>query len=237
MIRELVWDSEHFGKKIGSLSLTPKTMGRLNRTLKDARAHGFAYLICRLCRQDAQLISALESVGFHLVDIGVTWIGNTGDLLNSLPGRKMRQPSIMEAKESDIPSLRRMATSLFTESRFYNDTFFSAEEADALFKVWIGNSVKKAAADIVFFVPRAGFITCRKSDRQRGEIVLIGLTPKKRGMGIGTQLVKHSLLWFKKQKVPVVSVRTQLKNVGSMNFYRRTGFSIGSYDLVYSKIL
>jgi ribosomal protein S18 acetylase RimI-like enzyme len=97
--------------------------------------------------------------------------------------------------------------------------------------------VNGSAADIVFFIPHTGFITCRKSDRQRGEIVLIGLTSKKRGMGIGTQLVKHSLLWFKEQKVSAVSVRTQLKNTGSMNFYRRAGFSIGSYDLVYSRIL
>ena len=237
MIRELVWDTGLFGKKIGSISLTSKTIGHLNRTLKDARRNGFAYLICRLCRQDTQLISALESEGFHLVDIGVTWTGNTGELLSSLPKGNIKQLSIREANERDIPSLRHMATSLFADSRFYNDPFFSVNEADKLFKEWIGNSVKKSFADIVFIVPGAGFITCRKSDQQRGEIMLIGLKPKKRGMGIGTQLVKHSLLWFDKQKVSVVSVRTQLKNTGSMNFYRRAGFSIGSYDFVYSKIL
>jgi len=237
MIRDLVWDSTLFGKKIGSLSLTPKTIRRLNRAIEDAARQGFAYISCRLEKQDEKLIKALESSGFHLSDIGVTWMGRTAELLSKLHDRETPRLNVRQAAQRDIVDLRHMSQALFSDSRFYSDPFFTQDDADRLFQTWIENSVKGAAADIVYVIPRTGFITCRKSGRNSGEIVLIGVNNKKRGKGVGTLLLKYSLLWFKDQKVHVISVRTQLKNIGSMNFYRRAGFSIGSYDVVYSKIL
>ena len=66
----------------------------------------------------------------------------------------------------DIPALQKYITSLFPESRFYNDPFFSREDADRLYRAWIENSVRGEAADIVFHIPGTGFISCRKAGEE-----------------------------------------------------------------------
>ena len=145
--------------------------------------------------------------------------------------------SIKVATYKDIPGLKKIATSLFSESRFYRDPFFSKEEADKLYQTWIENSVKGAAADIVFWIPRRGFITCKKSGEHSGEIVLLGIKKSFRGKGCGTALVKESMIWFHAQDIPSITVRTQVKNLGALNFYLKLGFSLRGYDIVFGNIL
>src|SRR4030042_6111447 len=71
--------------------------------------------------------------------------------------------SIKVATYEDIPMLKRTIKSLFLESRFYNDPFFSKQDADKLYQAWIENSVKGHAADIVFCISHTGFVACKKS--------------------------------------------------------------------------
>jgi len=141
------------------------------------------------------------------------------------------------AKEQDIPSLRKMAVSLFNHSRFYQDPFFTRTEADRLFRQWTENAVLGVAADTVLLVPDAGFIACKLSGRKYGEISLVGVTGAYQGKGIGASLVRAALAWFNKKSIETVTVRTQLINTEAMNFYRSLGFSIKSYDIVFGKIL
>jgi GNAT superfamily N-acetyltransferase len=154
-------------------------------------------------------------------------------------GEKDSLPSgyIKKATERDIPMLKRMSRSLFPESRFYSDPFFSKDEADGLYQTWIENSVKGEAADTVFCIPRKGFITCRKSGRRSGQIVVIGITRAFRGKGLGTALVKEAMQWFADRKIAEVTVRTQLKNLSALSFYLRLGFLPKEYDLVFGKIV
>jgi len=69
---------------------------------------------------------------------------------------------VRTALRNDIPKLKKMSTSLFADSCFYHDPFFSKKEADTLFQAWIENSVLGDAADIFYYVPDKGFITCKK---------------------------------------------------------------------------
>jgi GNAT superfamily N-acetyltransferase len=128
-----------------------------------------------------------------------------------------------------------MSASLFTDSRFYHDPFF--KKADTLFQTWIENSVIGNAADIVYYVPDKGFITCKKANAGTGEIKLIGVRKKFRSQGVGSMLMERALEWFKTHDINVVSVRTQLKNIDAVNFYIKFGFLLKGYDLVYGKIL
>lgn len=237
MIQELIWDSTLLGKKIGLLEISSVKPVSLNAALRKASNQGFAYVICKMRDQDTRLTRLLESRGFYLSDIGITWHADAEHLMKNIRGESSLSSMICTAQEHDIPMLGKMSRSLFTESRFYHDPFFSKKDADMLYRVWTENSVRGKAADIVFFIPNGGFITCRKKGRCAGEIVLIGLRPSFRRRGYGTALVQKALHWFNNNRIREITVRTQAKNISAMNFYLKSGFTIQGIDLVYAKIV
>jgi dTDP-4-amino-4,6-dideoxy-D-galactose acyltransferase len=237
-IEELPWDSAFFGKKIGAFKAPSDDLSVLQDTLKKAKKDGFAYLRCRLPAQDAVLIRLLESNGFYLTDIGVTLATATQSYFQQEKQlRPAKQNPIKAATLEDIPALQKYITSLFRESRFYNDPFFPREDADRLYRAWIENSVKGEAADIVFHIPGTGFISCRKAGKHSGQIVLIGIKKRFRGKGYGTALMAEAMEWFRRECINAVSVRTQLKNVKALNFYARMGFYVKGYDIVFGKVV
>ena len=238
MIKELPWDSAFFQRKIGALKVPSDDLSVLQDTLKKAKKDGFAYLTCRLPAQDAVLIRLLESNGFYLTDIGVTLETATRRYFQQgKQARPAKQNAIKAATLEDIPALQKYITSLFPESRFYNDPFFPREDADRLYRAWIENSVRGEAAGIVFHIPGTGFISCRKAGKHAGQIVLIGVKKGFRGKGCGTALMSEAMKWFRRERSMTVTVRTQLKNIKALNFYIRFGFSVRDFDVVFGKIL
>jgi dTDP-4-amino-4,6-dideoxy-D-galactose acyltransferase len=235
-IEELKWDSAFFQRKIGTLKSPFDDLSALKDTLKKAKKDGFKYLTCRLAAQDTVLIRLLESNGFYLTDIGVTLETATRRYFQQgKQSRPTKQNAIKAATLEDIPALQKYITSLFSESRFYNDSFFPGEDADRLYRAWIENSVKGDAADVVFHIPGTGFISCRKSGKNSGQIVLIGVKKRFRGKGYGTALITEAMHWFRKERVRTVTVRTQLKNDRALNFYARIGFYVKGSDIVFGK--
>jgi dTDP-4-amino-4,6-dideoxy-D-galactose acyltransferase len=237
-IEELKWDSAFFRKKIGALKAPSEDCSGLKDTLKKAKKDGFEYVACRLEMQDTGLIRHLESNGFYLADIGVTLATDTQRFFQKeKQSPRTKQNGIQAATPQDTPALQKYITSLFPESRFYNDPFFSKKDADKLYRAWIENSVKGEAADIVFHIPGAGFISCRKSGKNSGKIVLIGIKKGSRGKGYGTALLAEAMDWFRKERSRTVTVRTQLKNTKALNFYLHSGFMVKEYDIIFGKIL
>lgn len=238
MIKELVWDSALFGKKIGELTITSQNPGQIVTAVEKAKADGFQYIICKIHSLQTSTVKLLESLDFYLSDIGVTWEVETNKFLYENINKNLKTgQDVKTAVESDIPRLKKISKSLFTESRFYNDSFFSREEADALYQAWTENSVKGKAADVVLYMQDTGFITCKKTVSNSGEIVLIGIKKEFRNKGVGTILMEEAIKWFKKQGVNLVSVRTQLKNLNAINLYLKSGFYVKGYDIVFAKIL
>jgi len=238
MIHELKWDSDLFGKKIGILSIDSDSVSKISAIIKKAKGDGFKYIICKLKEQQTPVIRALESSGFYLSDIGITWAIESNQIKYKSSSKNLKKKNLIRiATDKDTPMLKKMITQLFLESRFYNDPFFSKKEADKLYSTWIENSVGGKNADIVYVIPEIGFIVCKKNTEKRGEISLIGIKQDFRGKGFGINLLNAALDWFKSQDVSIVSVRTQLKNLNAMNFYLKSGFFIESYDLIFARIL
>jgi len=238
MLRELKWDSDFFKKKIGELIVDPESPPKLSSILKKAKERRFQYIICKLHTQHIPFIKALESSGFYLSDVGVTWEFMLKDFnLPYINKRAYAKVSITTATGKDISMLKRLVTSLFRESRFYNDPFFSKREANRLYRAWIENSVKRKEADIVYIAPEVGFVTCKKVSANRGEIILIGIKKGFRGKGIGKTLLGAAFNWAKTHNLNSLRARTQLRNLIAMNFYAKSGFYIKDYDFVFAKIL
>jgi GNAT superfamily N-acetyltransferase len=236
MIRELTWDSHFFGRKIGELSLQKTGPDRLPHLLQQARKQGFEYLTCKTATLENSLIRDLETHGFTLVDIGITWAINTGRFLSYASKKPIKNAKgVRVAEDRDIPMLKKMTTSLFSRSRFYRDPFFTRTQANSLYRTWIENSVRGEAADIVYIIPETGLVTCKKTGKGKGAIVLIGVTTRARGKRLGTSLLHTAMKWFHMQGIHNVQARTQLNNLNAMNFYPRSGFSMKRYDLIFRK--
>jgi len=236
MVRTLSWDSKFFQKKIGEIRFDRRKCHQLQGVVQNAQKKGFQYLICKIRNHETSAVKTLESLNFYLSDIGITW-----KLDIQKDPRMIHQPAASEktiriAGVKDIPLLQKMITSMFVTSRFYKDPFFTRSEANKLYQKWIENSVLGKAADIVFFIPDTGFACCKKIQR-KGDIRLIGVKKQLRGKGIGTVLLREALQWFCKNKIYIITARTQLKNVPALNFYRKAGFEVAEYDIIFSKIL
>ena len=228
MIEEAVWDSEFFKRKIGRLTSVPAG-NALRKCLQQAAANGYAYLTCRIVLENISEIQRLEKHGFYVTDIGAVW---------------ERKPAISSPEQAsgvrlaslkDSSSLEALCEGLFREGRFFNDPFFTHQEAERLYLQWVINSLRDRTSRI-FFVEGSGFVVCHRI-KNRGDIGLIGVTPARQGKGIGRSLVRRALTWFQEEKLDNVTVRTQATNISAMNFYLRMGFRIKYTDMTMGLIL
>ena len=227
MIERLEWDSKLFKEKIGRLTKVPSER-RLISLLRQADKEGYAYLTCRLVAGKMSGMQLLEAHGFYTVDIGTVWERQT----ENMPEQGF---VIKRAMGKDATALSSISAGLFSDSRFYNDPFFTSAEAEKLYRKWIGNSLRDRACR-TFLIEGCGFITCKKQNNN-GDIALIGVVPEKQGKGIGRSLVYHALSWFKRKKVDTLTVRTQTNNVRAMNFYLGLGFKVKYADMTMGFIL
>lgn len=235
MIEALKWDSEFFGRKIGVLTGDLASPAAVAADLAAAAAGGFAYLTCRPPVEHAAAIRTLERAGFYLTDIGVTWSSEVRDY--QAGAAAVPAGTIRAATSADVPQLSAAAMTLFPLSRFYADPFFSAEEADRLHAAWLANSVSGQAADAVLINPDAGFVTCKLTKDGGGEVALIGVWHASRGRGAGRDLMTAAVQWFAGRGVTTVRVKTQVKNLQAMNFYRRLGFGLHATDMTMGCML
>jgi len=179
----------------------------------------------------------LEAKGFYLTDITITWTIALLDEHNNEAACCKTTPSARPAIVQDVPMSRDMAKSLFLDSRFYNDPFYTKEEADNLYQTWIENSIRGITAHAVFLIPDGGFITCRKLELNTGEIGLIGVRREMQRQELGKRLTLTAMGWFRSEGCSEVKVKTQLRNIAAMNFYSRLGFTIKEYSLIFGNIL
>lgn len=226
MIRELIWDTEFFNRKIGAIDKVTSDL-ELKELLAYATKQQFRYLVCRLMANEIASIQVLGKNNFYMTDIGVTW---ERDVEVESPRIPARVGTI-----EDIDTVKRVAKGIFKDGRFYQDPFFTKEEADRFYQVWAKNSLK-GFADKVFLIEDKGFITCKISDNV-GSIPLIGVSESYQGKGMGTALVLNAMKWFKERGINRVTVRTQAGNNKSMRFYEHLGFEVKTIDVTMGKIL
>lgn len=232
MIEPVSWDSRFFSRKIGRVSVCPSSLEGLTAALDAAKSEGFQSLMRRIGHDEFDSVQMFERAGFCLVDAGIVWTCSAQHRIQTEGADPTRQATV-----ADIPALQQSMRRLWTDSRFYHDPFFSTEEADRLFDAWVQNSVTGQAADAAFTVDNLALVTCKKVDGNRGDIPLVGVHPSQQGKGYGRWLVARALQWFSDNGCRTVTVRTQLRNVDALNFYRSLGFVVGGADMTVSKIL
>jgi GNAT superfamily N-acetyltransferase len=232
VIELLAWDSQLLGRKMGRIIAKPSSLAELEAAVTTARGDGFQYLMRRIGHDEFDTTRWFEQTGFCVADIGVVWQCDP-----HLTVAKANASLATTPTENAIPILQKAMHRIWNDSRFYHDPFFSESDADLVFAEWVKNSVTRQAAHAAFTIGNLSLITCKKLEDNRGDIPLVGVHPSQQGKGLGRHLVARALQWFRDNGCKSVTVRTQLRNIAALNFYRSVGFAVGWTDLTVSKTL
>lgn len=229
----LDWDSKILERAVAKVisfegRREPRLQGKLVKELtRSFSENEIVYATYRIYASEFVNIHALEQEGFLLVDGHMSLETNiTGSTLHEAN-------AIRIAKESDIPNLTKLASSAFSQTRFYNDPLVKKYQADAVYSEWVKNSIKGFMADRVFVWEEGGdiigFITLKKN----GNISLIAVSGAERGKGIGKSLVKAALNQFVSWGLKKSTVETQTTNVAALRTYQGCGYRIVSSHLTF----
>ena len=228
----LPWDTEFFRSRVGRVNANRLTVAGMRAALdwcKKNRIDGLCFLADSA---DSQTIRIAERNRFALVDIRVT----LECLVQSDSGRE--DGRIRLYHPDDLPALREIAEGAHHDSRFYSDYNFRRELCDEFYRTWITRDCE-GYAQAVFVAEDggepAGYISCYLGENRIGRIGLIGVAQRSQGKGLGTALIERALHWFAQQRIVVVSVVTQGRNVQAQRLYQRAGFVTANVQFWYHR--
>jgi dTDP-4-amino-4,6-dideoxy-D-galactose acyltransferase len=229
--RYLSWDSGHFGVRIGRVNATRLTAALLADIDRWANSHSIDCLYF-LAEPDPLTMRLAAGMGFRFVDARTTFEAQL-----PRPASSEETRSIRPATLDDIPDLRRIAGESHRDSRFYVDGNFPPAACDEMYRIWIERSCREPEfAGVVFVAERercpVGYISCRVAT-ETGDIGLVAVDGKCRGLGLGDQLVSQALSWFAAQGARRVTVVTQGLNVPAQRLYQKSGFLVSAVQLWY----
>lgn len=183
----LAWDSDHFGIPIGRLLSPAVSEVDLTKALEHADAAGIRCLYWLSTPDEAQ-IALGQRAAFKKVDVRVELAADLG----SQPLPLKETPGIREAAESDLASLKELASRSHRNTRFYTDRSFARAAADGLYAAWIEGSFNDPTQTVYVSGPPGepdGYIAFGVTQEGHGVIGLIAVAESQRGGGIGSALV------------------------------------------------
>lgn len=232
--QRLPWDSKFFGVEVARVN--GDTLDRDRAALIDTwcQEHQIQLLYFLARSDDSVTTQAAQASHYREVDVRVT-------LERSLAGYQpaASRSTVSTFIESDLPALRQIARSSYTDSRFYHDGRLPRAKCDELYDIWTTQACEREPDHVL--VARdggeaVGYVSCSiNPESRRSDIVLIGVAQHARGRGIGKSLVETALNWAAARNSPVVSVVTQGRNVAAQRLYEGCGFVTRSLGRYYHK--
>ncbi len=234
VVRPLPWDSQFFGIRVGRVTPYSVTEDLLALADRWAREEGIRCLYYLADFGSPRSIRLAEEHGYRLADARVTLSRLVPAAAEPAPGDPPTRPS----RGEDLPELRALAATAFTDSRFFFDDRFPRERSRELYAQWV-EGLHRGPSGRVFVVELdgrvAGFIACDRVGVSRGVIGLIAVREGYQGRRVGSALVGRALKWFAEQDLPVAQVVTQGRNAGAQRLYQKCGFRTESVRLWYHK--
>jgi ribosomal protein S18 acetylase RimI-like enzyme len=196
---------------------------------------GYDQLIRRVDASSFDDVWALESTGYLLMDVGVTFARR---LAGPYEPKHAPQVEVRPAISDDVEQLLATMLDVPWGSRYEADPAYDRDAVRNLQARWLRNSlVGRADHVLIGHVEHrpAGYVTCRlveEHGERIGEIDLVGTVPAFRGRGVAAAIVDHSLAWFS-ERVAVVTVRTQATNTIAAGVYERAGMTLRHSDMTF----
>ena len=223
-IIQLKWDTDFFGYKVGKLLLNDNNLDEnllINNDFK----------LIYLFSNDPLSEDLVKKHNLFLSDEKIDLITNVSNLTDN----KFENENLVELNILD-DNLLDLTFQSGHFSRFKIDSNFKNNEFETLYTAWIEQSISHENADKVigFSINNkvVGFITFVLKNNMF-DIGLIAVNEQHRSLKIGKQLLAYVFNYSLSKKVDFVTVTTQNKNQGALNFYLQNGFSINQTTYIY----
>ena len=244
--KKLDWDTSFFGIPFFKVEFTefPKEVDFLviQEAFSKFRAYiglSFSeyYIFAEVPCEDTGVIAGLTGSGWRLIETRMTYYR---DDLQSYTYPK-RNP-VRNATKSDIEDLRKAAIEAVNYyDRFHADDFFLKKESDDFLAIFIENSVKGFADEVI--VPADGpanaFLTGNYlesppslSQKKMGKMVLSAVTGARKGWYV--KLIAELSFKFKERGLDTVFMTTQATNRAVLKVWSRHGYQFGRCSHIFS---
>ena len=179
--------------------------------------------------EDLSAVKHLEDLGFRLIDTNVQLVRKSEPI-------NIQDSSSRFAHDTDANSVREVAGSSFTQSRFHLDQKIPREIADLVKSEWAGNFFlnKRGEWMVVSEINGivVGFLQLLKKNDSTIVIDLIAVAPGHQGIGIGKSMISFAIQNCL-EGYPTVIVGTQIANTNSLKTYNNLGFRTSSAQYVF----
>jgi dTDP-4-amino-4,6-dideoxy-D-galactose acyltransferase len=244
--RTLDWDTKFFGVPTFRIDYTqlPLNVKLVSVQLAFLKFRKYLsslcssfYLFAEVPSEDTAVIAGMSGAGCRLIETRVTCFRD--DLQNFT---YKTQSETRDAVETDIPELRIAAVQAVNPyDRFHADDFFTSKEADDFLAIFIENSVKGFADEVI--VPTTGpanafltgnYVATPHSlfGRKIGKMVFSAATPARRGWYV--KLIGELSLKFKENGLDTAFMTTQATNRAVLKVWFKHGYRFGRCTHIFS---
>jgi ribosomal protein S18 acetylase RimI-like enzyme len=247
MLDGLPWDSDVFGKRMGTISCmeidpcvhAKQASDLLNSIIELARREGYEFLLSKTYTDNVQSVHLFEGAGFKLVDTLLDFVWEKEDFASTRENGKetMREFEISFAEKRDEEELRRIAKSAFGGhfGRYHSDPNISREKACSVYEEWISSSLK-GYADYFLVAKRGGEIAGysiwkkqssleAKYEMGIGHYSIAGISPKFQGKGLFSLLTSEGMALLEKD-IERIEGPTHINNYPVQRGYTKLGWRI-----------
>ena len=234
--RQLAWDSSFFGLPMGRIeyavatdrALLPVLVGDAVTQLQE---RGVRHVSARADVADIDLIAALETNGFHLMDALVTY---TQRPRKEPPNPVREVGTVRDYRDDDAPQLLQIAADAYAgfRGRFHLDPHIPDDRCDLFYAEWARQCLARTMADTILVSEGAdsrllGFLAFRR----REPVSTVGGVPVFGG-GLGAcradtpgayaGLIRAGTVWAH-ERDGVAECQTQNYNFATIRIYEAVG--------------
>ena len=233
-----LFDSEHFGIKVGKLHASEMSPERLRKAIVQAKKEQYDVVFARILQSDAARKRRILDAGGKKIDTLVTLSRKHSNI--QIPVICPQEFSIEQAAiisdRLDLATIGKICENNIYNSHFHNDRRLSLKKTGQLHFDWAVNNACGRAAQTVLARKRkkiVGFLQIlmpKVIRRNNGSaaIDLIVVDRKHQGKKVGSALLASALNWLSGQ-VHEITVGTQESNP-AFKLYLKFGFKAVKYE-------
>ena len=234
--RILEWDSEFFGFTVARILSDKLTLQELETNLRNMKEKNVSLVYWDSDPDDLASQEAARSCDGFLANKKLTFVINAKDIRERLTD----EVSNIRVEEyiNVLPTieLENLAIQAGTFSRFKVDPRISQSRFEALYRLWVRNSVSKEIADVLLVVRNSGKIAGMVTAVIKGDhadIGLIAVNDSFRGRGIGLSLIQAVHKWALRKQLNAAQVVTQGENIIACRLYEKCGYRVDKIENIY----
>lgn len=234
MIAHLPWDSDFFGKKIGSYPYNVISEEQAAQLVAAMAEDGYDCVYAFLDPNDIGSLEVAAANKFLLIDTRLLYeyAVRGGAPASELSGHGAEV--IAKSDKMALDEAHRIGREMSEVSRFHADKDFRSRASD-LYGLWVEKIVNDPCGSIIGIKvggELVGFVGCELKDGV-GELVLVAVDRAARGGGIGRRLIYGTIDHLLRSGAQKIVVKTQMHNIISNRAYQRCGFVLVDSKLIY----